>query len=199
LASLQAWCHWIARRPEKVKETLCQRCIDSCIWATTYTVSCDQPPPSNLIHSAVHLFQSITAILKPILWDQPTFRNLISMGTYSYLKPDTIKVLRRALVNGIILPLGDSVVRQRLLGKLSRCKVYVKFFSTNKKTKSKYVSSRCHGVGAVRASGYTRTTSAFRINNFDHDNATDSTIGRLRILIHNYEEDVAFVSRIDHK
>ncbi|EFN86338.1 Exportin-6 [Harpegnathos saltator] len=116
LASLQAWCHWIARRPEKTKETLCQRCIDLCIWATTYTASCDQPPPSNLIHSATHLFQSITAILKPILWDQPTFRNLISMGTYPYLKPDTIKVLRRALVNGIILPPGDVATRQRLLG-----------------------------------------------------------------------------------
>ncbi|XP_024879338.1 exportin-6-like, partial [Temnothorax curvispinosus] len=103
LASLQAWCHWIARRP-KAKETLCQRCIDSCLWATTYTASCDHPPPPNLIHSAIHLFQSITAILKPILWDQPTFRNLISMGTYPYLKSDTIKVLRRALINGIILP-----------------------------------------------------------------------------------------------
>jgi len=112
LASLQAWCHWIARRPEKAKETLC------CIWATTYTASCDHPPPSNLIHSAIHLFQSITAILKPILWDQPTFRDLISMGTYPYLKSDTIKVLRRALINGIILPLGDAVTRQRLLGKL---------------------------------------------------------------------------------
>jgi len=117
LASLQAWCHWIARRPEKAKETLCQRCIDSCIWATTYTASCEHPPPSNLIHSAIHLFQSITAILKPILWDQPTFRDLISMGTYPYLKSDTIKVLRRALINGIILPLGDAVTRQRLLGK----------------------------------------------------------------------------------
>lgn len=117
LASLQAWCHWIARRPEKNKETLCQRCIDSCIWVTTYTTSCDQLPPSNLIHSAIHLFQSITAVLKPILWDQPTFRNLISMGSYPYLKPDTIKVLRRALVNGIILPSGDAAIRQRLLGK----------------------------------------------------------------------------------
>ncbi|KAL6260200.1 hypothetical protein P5V15_007735 [Pogonomyrmex californicus] len=116
LASLQAWCHWIARRTEKAKETLCQRCIDSCIWATTYSASCDHLPPPNLIHSAIHLFQSITAILKPILWDQLTFRNLISIGTYPYLKPDTIKVLRRALINGIILPPGDAAMRQRLLG-----------------------------------------------------------------------------------
>ncbi|EZA61560.1 Exportin-6 [Ooceraea biroi] len=116
LASLQAWCHWIARRPDKTKETFCQRCIDSCVWATLYTAPCDHPLPSNLVHSAVHLFQSITAILKPILWDQPAFRNLISMGTYPYLKPDTTKVLRRALVNGIILPPGDAATRQRLLG-----------------------------------------------------------------------------------
>ncbi|XP_020297915.1 exportin-6-B [Pseudomyrmex gracilis] len=117
LASLQAWCHWIARRPEKTKETFCQRCIDSCIWATTYYItSCDCPAVSNLIHSAVHLFQSITAVLKPILWDQPTFRNLISMGTYPYLKLDTIQVLRRALINAIILPPGDAATRQKLLG-----------------------------------------------------------------------------------
>lgn len=133
LASLQAWCHWIARRSEKAKETLCQRCIDSCIWATTYTASCDHSPPANLIHSAIHLFQSITAILKPILWDQPTFRNLISMGTYPYLKSDTIKVLRRALINGIILPPGDAVTRQRLLGKLGNyfvnlCNCLIIFF-----------------------------------------------------------------------
>lgn len=115
LASLQAWCHWIVRKPEKIKETLCQRCIDSCIWVTTYTVPYDHSPPVNLVHSAVHLFQSIIAILKPILWDQPIFRNLISTGTYPYLKPDTIKVLRRALINGIILPPGDAVIRQRLL------------------------------------------------------------------------------------
>jgi len=38
------------------------------------------------------------------------------MGTYPYLKPDTTKVLRRALVNGIILPPGDTAIRQRLLG-----------------------------------------------------------------------------------
>lgn len=39
------------------------------------------------------------------------------MGTYPYLKPDTTKVLRRALINGIILPPGDAATRQRLLGK----------------------------------------------------------------------------------
>ncbi|KAG7209017.1 hypothetical protein KM043_015183 [Ampulex compressa] len=116
LASLQAWCHWIAKRPEKIKETLCQRCISTCIWALTYTVPCDHLPPMNLIHSATHLFQSITAILKPTLWDQPSFRNLLSMVTYTYLKPDTVRVLRRALVNGIILPPGDGATRERLLG-----------------------------------------------------------------------------------
>lgn len=116
LASLQAWCHWIAKRPEKVKETLCQRCINSCVWALTYTTPCDIPPPANLIHSATHLFQSITAILKPVLWDHATFRNLISIRTYLSLKPDTVKVLRRALINGIILPTGDGAVRERLIG-----------------------------------------------------------------------------------
>lgn len=117
LASLQAWCHWIANRPEKTKESLCQRCIDSCILALDYTTFCDNPPPTNLIHSATHLFQSITAILKPVLWDEPTFRNLISMVTYPFFKPDTIKVLRRALVNAIVLPHGDGSIRERLLSK----------------------------------------------------------------------------------
>ncbi|XP_026671762.1 exportin-6-B isoform X2 [Ceratina calcarata] len=116
LASLQAWCHWIASRPQKVKETFCRRCIDSCILALDYTTFCDNPLPTNLTHSATHLFQSITAILKPVLWDEPTFRNLISMMTYPFFKPDTIKVLRRALVNAIILPPGDGSIRERLLG-----------------------------------------------------------------------------------
>lgn len=116
LASLQAWCHWIANRPEKIKESLCQRCIDSCILALDYTTFYDNPPPTNLTHSATHLFQSITAILKPVLWDEPAFRNLISMVTYPFFKPDTIKVLRRALVNAIILPPGDGSIRERLLG-----------------------------------------------------------------------------------
>ncbi|XP_024220369.1 exportin-6-A isoform X1 [Bombus impatiens] len=116
LASLQAWCHWIANRPEKTKESLCQRCIDSCILALDYTTFCDNPPPANLTHSATHLFQSITAMLKPVLWDEPTFRKLISMVTYPFLKPDTIKVLRRALVNAIVLPHGDGSIRERLLG-----------------------------------------------------------------------------------
>lgn len=44
------------------------------------------------------------------------------MGTYPYLKSDTIKVLRRALINGIILPPGDVATRQRLLGKPLLCK-----------------------------------------------------------------------------
>lgn len=56
-------------------------------------------------------------MLKPVLWDEPTFRNLISMVTYPFLKPDTIKVLRRALVNAIVLPHGDGSIRERLLGK----------------------------------------------------------------------------------
>lgn len=43
------------------------------------------------------------------------------MGTYPYLKLDTIQVLRRALINAIILPPGDAATRQKLLGKLS-CK-----------------------------------------------------------------------------
>ncbi|KAI4499252.1 hypothetical protein M0802_005512 [Mischocyttarus mexicanus] len=116
LASLQAWCHWIAKRPEKIKETLCQSCVNSCIWALTYTSSCDVPPPFNLVHSATHLFQSITAILKPMLWNNATFRNLISMRAYQSLKPDTVKVLRRALINGIILPTGDGAIRERLIG-----------------------------------------------------------------------------------
>nr|XP_031828548.1 exportin-6-B isoform X2 [Nomia melanderi] len=115
LASLQAWCHWIVNRPEKTKESLCQRCIDSCILALDYTTFCDNPPPASLTHSATHLFQSITAILKPVLWDEPTFRNLITMVTYPFLKPDTIKVLRRALVNAIVLPHGDGSIRERLL------------------------------------------------------------------------------------
>lgn len=109
LASLQAWCHWIASRPEKAKESLCQRCIDACIFALDYTTFCDAPP-ANLTHSATHLFQSVTAILKPILWDEPTFRNLISMLTYPFLKADTVKVLRRALVNAIVLPHGDGSI-----------------------------------------------------------------------------------------
>lgn len=117
LASLQAWCHWITNRPEKIKESLCQRCIDSCILALDYTTFYDNPPPTNLTHSATHLFQSITAILKPVLWDEPAFRNLISMVTYPFFKPDTIKVLRRALVNAIILPPGDGSIREKLLGK----------------------------------------------------------------------------------
>ncbi|XP_015438006.1 PREDICTED: exportin-6 [Dufourea novaeangliae] len=97
LASLQAWCHWIVNRSEKIKESLCQRCIDSCILALDYTTFCDSPLPASLTHSTTHLFQSITAILKPVLWDEPAFRNLISMVTYPFLKPDTMKVLRRAL------------------------------------------------------------------------------------------------------
>lgn len=124
LASLQAWCHWIANRPEKTKESLCQQCIDACILTLDCTTFCDNPPPTNLTHSAAHLFQSITAILKPVLWDSPTFRNLITMVTYPFLKLDTIKVLRRALVNAIILPNGDGSIRERLLGKyLEMCKI----------------------------------------------------------------------------
>ncbi|XP_076289185.1 exportin ellipsoid body open isoform X2 [Lasioglossum baleicum] len=115
LASLQAWCHWIVNRPEKTKESLCQSCIDSCILALDYTTFCDNPPPASLTHAATHLFQSITAILKPVLWDEPVFRNLITMVTYPFLKPDTIKVLRRALVNAIVLPHGDGSIRERLL------------------------------------------------------------------------------------
>ena len=163
LASLQAWCHWIARRPEKAKEAFCQRCIDSCVWATTYTASCDHSPPANLIHSAIHLFQSITAILKPILWDQPTFRNLISMGTYPYLKSDTIKVLRRALINGIILSPGDAATRQRLLGKsLFRKSLQLSFFFLTKIYKNlKCFALRYYDISSVSTFGYARTTSAF--------------------------------------
>ncbi|XP_015597326.1 exportin-6-B isoform X2 [Cephus cinctus] len=115
LASLQAWSHWIAKRPDKSKEALCQHCVLSCIWALTYIPPPDAPP-SSLIHSGAHLLQSVIAILKPNLWDQPIFRDLLCLGTYPYLKPDTVKVLRRALVNGIILPVGDAAVRQRLMG-----------------------------------------------------------------------------------
>lgn len=39
------------------------------------------------------------------------------MNTYPYLKSDTVKILRRALVNAIILPPGDAATRQRLLSK----------------------------------------------------------------------------------
>lgn len=123
LASLQAWCHWISNRTEKTKEMFCQRCLDACIWAITYpSPSLDQLLPSKITHSAVHLFQSVTAILKPNLWDQLIFRDLISTNANPYFKQDTIRILRRALVNGIILPSGDAVTRQRLLGKLRQIK-----------------------------------------------------------------------------
>ncbi|XP_043273966.1 exportin-6 [Venturia canescens] len=115
LASLQAWCHWIAKRPEKMKENLCHRCVECCMWALTCSRSCEVPP-SNLIHSAAHLLQSVTAILRPNLWDQTTFRDLLCVGSYPCSKPDTVKVLRRALVNGIVLASGDAAVRQRLMG-----------------------------------------------------------------------------------
>ncbi|XP_012277726.1 exportin-6-A [Orussus abietinus] len=114
LASLQAWCHWIAKRPEITRDVLCLRCVRCCIWALSYATSCDVP--GNLIHSAAHLLQSVTAILKPNLWDRPTFRDLLCIGNHSYLKPDTAKVLRRALTNGIVLPHLDAVTRQRLMG-----------------------------------------------------------------------------------
>lgn len=118
LASLQAWCQWMVTKPDKIKELLCQRCIDCCMWVFVQdTTNYDQRPPQSLVHSAIHLFQSVTAIFKPNLWDQATFRNLISTGSYPYLKSDTAKVLRRALINAIILPTGDSALRQRLLGK----------------------------------------------------------------------------------
>lgn len=117
LASLQAWCHWICRQSEKVRETLSERCIQSCLWALTYTSPCDAPP-ANLIHSAAHLLQSITAILKPNLWEQSLFTDLLCTQVYPHLKPDTVKVLRRALTNGIILPPGDNAMRQRLMNVL---------------------------------------------------------------------------------
>lgn len=114
MASLQAWCNWICRRPEKIKETLSQRCTQSCLWALTYTSPCEAPP-ANLVHSAAHLLQSVTAILKPNLWDQSPFTDLLCAQIYPHLKPDTVKVLRRALINGIILPPGDNSMRQRLM------------------------------------------------------------------------------------
>lgn len=115
LASLKAWCHWIGKRPEKLREQLCLRAINCCIWSFTCN---DQVPPSDyLIHSAAQLFLSLTAILKPCLWERSEFRNLICSNKLPHLKPDTVKVLRRALVNAIILPAGDNVMRQKLLGK----------------------------------------------------------------------------------
>ncbi|KAK0179050.1 hypothetical protein PV327_007876 [Microctonus hyperodae] len=115
LASMQAWCHWIVKKPDKIKENLSQRCIQSCIWAVNYSSTCESPPPSNLIHSAVHLLQSITAILRPNLWENSTFRELLCATNYPYLKPDTVQVLRRALVNAIVLATGDAAARQRLM------------------------------------------------------------------------------------
>lgn len=117
LASLQAWCHWISERPEKVKDNLSQRCVQSCIWALTPNAYPHSLPPK-FIHSAAHLMQSTVAILRPNLWDQPAFRDLVTTGFHPHLNPDTAKVLRRALVNGIVLPPGDNIARHRLMGKL---------------------------------------------------------------------------------
>ncbi|XP_034945488.1 exportin-6 isoform X2 [Chelonus insularis] len=113
LASLQAWCHWIVKKPDKKKENLCQKCIKTCLWAFNFQTC--YFPPSNLLHSAAHLFQSVTAILKPNLWNHEIFNNLLSMSYCPNLKVDTIKVLRRACTNGIIFPMGDIDVRQRLM------------------------------------------------------------------------------------
>ena len=85
------------------------------MWALTYTRPCDTMPPTSLIHSAAHLFQSVTAILKPNLWEHEAFRELLCVGNYSCFKSDTVKVLRRALVNGIVLAGGDAAARQRLM------------------------------------------------------------------------------------
>lgn len=117
LASLQAWCQWIAERPEKLKDTLSQRCVQSCIWALVPNATFPNNLPPKFVHSAAHLMQSTVAILRPNLWDQPAFRDLVVAGSHPHLNPDTAKVLRRALVNGIVLPPGDNVARQRLMGK----------------------------------------------------------------------------------
>ncbi|XP_012256638.2 exportin-6 [Athalia rosae] len=115
LASLQAWCQWISERPEKLKESLSHRCVQSCIWALMPNVFTHSIPPK-FVHSAAHLMQSAIAILKPNLWDQSAFRDLVIAGSHPHLNLDTAKVLRRALINGIILPPGDNVARQRLMG-----------------------------------------------------------------------------------
>ncbi|XP_046621831.1 exportin-6-A isoform X1 [Neodiprion virginianus] len=115
LASLQAWCHWISERPEKLKDSLSQRCVQSCIWALMPNTFPQNLPPK-FVHSAAHLMQSTVSILKPNLWDQPAFNDLVVAGSHPHLNQDTAKVLRRALVNGIILPAGDIGARQRLMG-----------------------------------------------------------------------------------
>ncbi|KAH0561394.1 hypothetical protein KQX54_016533 [Cotesia glomerata] len=115
LASLQAWSHWICKRTDKSKDELCQRCIQSCVWIFNLHNDSNLLPPGNLLHSSVHLFQTITAVLRPNLWEQTAFRDWLCVNNYPYLKPDTVNVLRRALINGIVLVNGDNAVRQRLL------------------------------------------------------------------------------------
>ncbi|XP_063983905.1 exportin-6 isoform X2 [Diachasmimorpha longicaudata] len=118
LASLQAWCHWMAKQPDKFRDNFTQRSIQVSIWALSQPRPSEPLIPVNLVHSAAHLLQSVTAILRPNLWDHQDFRDLVTTHNYPSMRPDTVKVLRRALVNGIILVPGDAAVRQRLLSSM---------------------------------------------------------------------------------
>ncbi|XP_011308703.1 exportin-6 [Fopius arisanus] len=118
LASLQAWCHWMAKQPEKIRESFTERCIQVCIWALSPSRSPEPSIPLNLVHSAAHLLQSVTAILRPNLWEHQGFRELIACQNYPPMRVETVKVLRRALANGIVLVAGDGAVRHRLLSSM---------------------------------------------------------------------------------
>lgn len=58
---------------------------------------------------------------------------------------------------------------------------------------------RYYDISSISTSGYARTISAFRIDNFDYDNATDSTNRRLRVIVYDYKEDVTLMSRRYYK
>lgn len=153
LASLQAWSQWVAQKPDRDRLLLSQRLADSCIWIISQNLTVTSPPI--IVHAATHLLQTITAILKPNLWGKNVFITMIHTVEFANFKSDTARVLRRALVNGIILPQGDHNERHKLLSSyfylqlLEKCS-YCHFF-------------RFNGADVLEVIRYGQSSSCFRV------------------------------------
>lgn len=114
LASLKAWCHYIINKNnENDKITFYQRTIDICLSSLVPTRA--DNIPDNIVHSSAHLLQTITSVLRPNLWNCDSFKSLICMSNYPYLNNDTEKILRRCLINCIVLTNGDDEMRFKLM------------------------------------------------------------------------------------
>ncbi|XP_021927529.1 exportin-6 isoform X3 [Zootermopsis nevadensis] len=126
LATLKAWCHWLAQLYTEVTTKPLYDHLVSDIVNSTVPLLTRRGEPSKLCHSAAHLLITLTGTVRPPqIWALQPVRDMYNMvTTLTHLLPEAQCLVQLALCNTLLLPspgMTDQLwdVRHKLLANLT--------------------------------------------------------------------------------